>query len=141
MSSGNEGPDLPLDISPVEVKKLERFISLVELAARLGGLGLGSFKKHLARERHVAALDGLPAPVLTRPRYMWLESDIDKWLLSRSTLAEEATRREENRNGEGFPRRGRPTNVERENARALGLTVRAFRCKNAEKNGKAKNDE
>ena len=82
MSSGNEGPDLPLDMSPVEVKKLERFISLVELAARLGGLGLGSFKKHLARERHVAALDGLPAPVLTRPRYMWLESDIDKWLLS-----------------------------------------------------------
>ena len=141
MPSGNEGPDLPLDMSPVEVKKLERFISLVELAARLGGLGLGSFKKHLARERHVAALDGLPAPVLTRPRYMWLESDIDKWLLSRSTLIEEAAKEKEKKNGEGFPRRGRPTNIERENARALGLTVHAFRCKKAGKIGKTKNEK
>lgn len=72
MPSGNEGPDLPLDMSPVEVKKLERFISLVELAARLGGLGLGSFKKHLARERNVAALDGLPAPVVTQGNRTYL---------------------------------------------------------------------
>lgn len=128
-------------MSPVEVKKLERLISLVELAARLGGLGLGSFKKHLARERHVAALDGLPAPVLTRPKYMWLESDIDKWLLSRSTLTKEAAKEEEKKYEKSFPRRGRPTNVERENARALGLTVRAFRSKGAGRIGKTENEK
>jgi len=118
--------------------EMERLINVVELSARLGGLGVGSFKKHITRERYVAALEGLPPPMVVRPKYLWLESDIDKWLSSRSTLNRDAIKEAA---APIASRRGRPTKRETENARKLGLTVRELRSKKIRLEPSEKNHE
>lgn len=107
---------------------MERFIGMEAIAERLS-ISVTCVKKHLCGERLSEFLRGLPAAITRKPR-RWLESDIDRWLRSRSTFDLTDTPFDVDRDGSqsrSVPRRGRPTKSEEAEARRLGCTVSQLR--------------
>jgi hypothetical protein len=51
------------------------------------GVSLDKFQKHVFRQSPTALLEGMPDPVCRQPKMLWLESDVDAWLMSQSTLS------------------------------------------------------
>lgn len=50
-----------------------------------------SIRAHRAGLRSPAVLRGLPEPIQTQPKLLWLRADIDAWLESRRTFRAELT--------------------------------------------------
>jgi len=76
------------------------FISLENLAS-ICLMHPQSIQMHRAGARIIKLLEGLPAPVRTRPFLLWLKSDIESWLSKKSTLA--FTNNDEEKNVESIP--------------------------------------
>lgn len=49
-----------------------------------------SIRAHRAGLRSPAVLRGLPEPIQTQPKLLWLRADIDAWLESRRTFRQDA---------------------------------------------------
>lgn len=65
--------------------QVEKFVyDVFDLAAGLG-ITRTTILAHRAGTRECKLLSGLPEPVQSRPRLLWLKKDIEDWLESRRT--------------------------------------------------------
>lgn len=56
-----------------------------EIAAAKAGISVRTLKQHVHNQRITRSLAGFPEPCIRQPRLLWLESDVDAWLIDQST--------------------------------------------------------
>ncbi len=69
-----------------------------------------SIRAYRAGQRSPAFLAGLPEPIQSQPRLLWLVADIEAWINSRRTFRADATAMASEtppRHGPGRPRKGK----------------------------------
>lgn len=87
----------------------------------------GSIRAHRAGLRATAILEGLPPPLQTKPKLLWLKADIEAWLETKRTFRPDAPATKQAElvapEGDAPRRRGRPRKSEREREREKEQSV------------------
>lgn len=112
-------------------------ISTRDLAARLQVTPL-SIRQHRSGMPGSPLLDGLPQPIQSRPRCLWLIHDIEAWLDSKRTFrpaADVSAEGQTQARQKPRPRRGRATKSEVRESEKLGVTVKELRRREVEGGG------